>query len=290
MKNRSRSYLAGLVCALFSFGVMCTPVALAAETTPCVVEKISDEKELIAQTAHDSFGLSTENGLIKRAREPLSPSFPTSLDINGGKQVVVDLSQWHDYSFTTNSDGTAVYVATAEGTLVGAIDTTYARTNAGEVIGARLRVEQKSLIIEFANSITGTVHMEYINAAGDENLSLPSYERESFIGIPSGYVYNPAQGWAHDYCTYSPDEFNVAGNKVDFRGPCARHDMCYMKKKCRSKACDVTLRENLKTNCRVQLNALNPLRAVCLATADVYYNAVTAWQNVSGWDSMPRCD
>lgn len=33
----------------------------------------------------------------------------------------------------------------------------------------------------------------------------------------------------HDYCTYVPDEYRTQGPNADFRGPCARHDMCFDK-------------------------------------------------------------
>src|ERR1041385_8356576 len=60
----------------------------------------------------------------------------------------------------------------------------------------------------------------YRSAAQNEAKSEPS---GSFVTIPPNYVYKPALGPLHDYCTDSPDKFpNPIGRDADFRGPCAR--------------------------------------------------------------------
>lgn len=53
------------------------------------------------------------------------------------------------------------------------------------------------------------------------------------VTIPDGYVYKPSLGVLNDYCTTSPDRplighaQTLRQREVDFRGPCARHDLCY---------------------------------------------------------------
>jgi hypothetical protein len=97
-----------------------------------------------------------------------------------------------------------------------------------------------------------------------------------FLDVPPEYVYNPDLGARNDYCTSSPDEFRVPGaENADFRGPCARHDLCYGSGTSHF-TCDNQLRADMRTNCAFQYGALNPLRHTCYRTADVYWAAVVA--------------
>lgn len=97
----------------------------------------------------------------------------------------------------------------------------------------------------------------------------------TFVGIPSNYVYNPKRGSLHDYCTKSPDEFpNPVGKNANFRGPCARHDMCLEARK-PSQGCNNALWSNMVSNCNYTYGVLSPVRAACHKTAHVYWVAVT---------------
>ena len=94
------------------------------------------------------------------------------------------------------------------------------------------------------------------------------------VTVPSNYVYNPKLGSQHDYCTDAPDEFPAPHAKnADFRGPCARHDLCRGTSTKKS-VCDNALRVDLDTNCKYYYGKLNPLRYACETTADVYWAAV----------------
>jgi hypothetical protein len=98
----------------------------------------------------------------------------------------------------------------------------------------------------------------------------------AFVGVPSNYVYAPSRGPLHDYCTKSPDEFpNPVGKNANFRGPCARHDLCLEGGTAR-RTCDSRLRTDLQTNCKATYGRLNPARSACLDTAVIYWAAVTA--------------
>ncbi len=100
-------------------------------------------------------------------------------------------------------------------------------------------------------------------------------ELAAFVGIPSNYVYNPRRGSLHDYCTKSPDEFpNPVGANANFRGPCARHDMCLEARR-PSQGCNNALWSDMVTNCRYTYGVLNPIRQQCINTAHVYWVAVT---------------
>ena len=96
------------------------------------------------------------------------------------------------------------------------------------------------------------------------------------VGVPAEYVYDPALGALHDYCTSSPDEFPApAADNADFRGPCARHDICYGNGSDQF-ACDNSLWSDMVTNCEYQYAWYNPLRAACIDTANIYWVAVVA--------------
>jgi hypothetical protein len=98
----------------------------------------------------------------------------------------------------------------------------------------------------------------------------------TFVGVPSNYVYDPSRGPLHDYCTKSPDEFpNPVGKNANFRGPCARHDLCLGTRTAR-RTCDSRLRTDLQTNCIATYGRFNPARSACLDTALVYWAVVTA--------------
>lgn len=106
------------------------------------------------------------------------------------------------------------------------------------------------------------------------------------VVVPSNYCYDPHTSnhpaW-HDYCTHSPDSiyvssgapFGLGSGTVDFRGPCARHDMCLQSSHSHSK-CDGPLLNNMKTNCSQRFNSYNPARYKCDAVAYTYYLVIKA--------------
>jgi len=97
-----------------------------------------------------------------------------------------------------------------------------------------------------------------------------------FVRVPANYVYKPSLGSLHDYCTSSPDEFpNPVGKNADFRGPCARHDLCYGSRTDK-KHCDVRLLKDMRANCEHAYGRFNPVRQSCYATAGAYFAAVVA--------------
>ncbi len=109
--------------------------------------------------------------------------------------------------------------------------------------------------------------------AGAQAAPTAAASRISKVTVPSNYVYNPRKGSLHDYCTSSPDSYLSA----DFRGPCARHDLCYAKPGNHKKACDATLDVQLSQNCAYAYGSLNPLRYSCINTAHGYWMSVTSF-------------
>jgi hypothetical protein len=98
------------------------------------------------------------------------------------------------------------------------------------------------------------------------------------ITIPSNYVYNPdgPNKSLHDYCTSSPDQFPAPGDNADFRGSCARHDLCYQYHQRSQLGCDNQFGSHLQQECTYQYGSLDPRRGACQNTASVYYAAVVA--------------
>jgi hypothetical protein len=98
------------------------------------------------------------------------------------------------------------------------------------------------------------------------------------ITIPSNYVYNPStthQRTLHDYCSHSPDEFPAPGTNANFRGACARHDMCYQYHQKTQHGCDNQLGTQLAQECTYTYAWYDPRRPACVDTAGVYWLAVT---------------
>lgn len=98
------------------------------------------------------------------------------------------------------------------------------------------------------------------------------------VTVPSGYVYKPNatyQRSLHDYCTSSPDSFPTWGKNANFRGPCARHDMCIQYRQAAHRStCDARLLANLRSECRYTYGWLDPRRGNCLSVASVYWAVV----------------
>jgi hypothetical protein len=98
------------------------------------------------------------------------------------------------------------------------------------------------------------------------------------ITIPKNYKYHPHKGpdiALHDYCTASPDEFPTIGKNANFRGPCARHDMCIQYHQHKRSTCDNNLLANMKSECRYTYkHSYDPRHGACLGTAYLYWTVV----------------
>ena len=97
------------------------------------------------------------------------------------------------------------------------------------------------------------------------------------ITIPKTYQYHPHSGdkALHDYCTASPDKYYTIGKDADFRGPCARHDMCIQYHQHKRSTCDSYLLANMKSECRYTYkHSYDPRHGGCLATAYIYWTVV----------------
>lgn len=173
----------------------------------------------------------------------------------------------------------------------GRVDLFQEIANAGNVnIGGK---DLSALVIDYLHYRLGTVDLtdsDYATGGtleGPQNLSperteIPSYgpmaTGASAVPIPSDYYYVPGAGARHDFCTMSPDYFpSLIGDNADFRGPCARHDMCMDRADANGtgyRPCHGPFRDDLNTVCKAAYSFINPNLADCLSAAAVYHAAV----------------
>ncbi len=183
-----------------------------------------------------------------------------------------------------------ILVKDKSGYVIGVIDSPWAQDASGNSLFTFFQIEGRTLVqtIDASDAGTQPVIAVLMYAGSQTNHDEPNADPEhephgmvgptysTYVGIPTNYVYQPSLGSLHDYCTSSPDEFpNPAGANANFRGPCARHDLCYGGTTDK-KICDVNLREHMRMNCRHSYAWYNPARAACYTTADVYFLAVVA--------------
>lgn len=169
-----------------------------------------------------------------------------------------------------------IFVQDKQGQLIGVIDAAWAQDGKGQPLLTYFTIEGQTLVQTIdtskaaEQSATATLTYTGTHSQTTEDLGVAT---RAYVGIPSNYVYNPRLGSLHDYCTSSPDSFGSA----NFRGPCARHDMCYQAHTAGKRNCDNWLRTDLRSNCEVAYAWYNPVRATCYNTANIYWAAVTAF-------------
>lgn len=173
-----------------------------------------------------------------------------------------------------------IEVVDAKGHVLGAIDAAWAQDESGQSLPTHFQIEGTTLVqVVDARKAVGqvTALLQYTGAS--ETTSGADGSTKAYVGIPSNYVYNlnHPRRTLHDYCTKSPDEFpNPVGANANFRGPCARHDMCFEQRQASQFTCNNRLWSDLKSNCEYTYAWYNPTRQACISTANVYWAAVTA--------------
>jgi hypothetical protein len=183
--------------------------------------------------------------------------------------------------------GGEVLVLTAAGVVVGAYDSPWAADAFGRPLRTTYRVEGARLVqtVRVGRFTRFPITLDPIRSTVGAGQTRDGEEPVTFVGaaarpakvtVPANYVYNPALGVLHDYCTASPDEFPAPGApNADFRGPCARHDLCYAGSTSEF-TCDNRLLADLRQNCAHYYDPHTALLATCRATALVYWAAVVA--------------
>lgn len=245
-KCSSMALAAGFVLAMPLTLVPSTPAQAEEAVSPVAAPKADPDKVLIADSS-----------------APGTYRFPVPVPEGGQLRALVDES----------GDMTEVLVEDSEGTVVGAYDQAWAQDSAGEYVPTSYRIEGDSLVqtVQLEEATSFPVVIDPLYSA----VSPQSGPTPAFVDVPSHYVYNPALGARHDYCTNSPDQFpNPAGSNADFRGPCARHDLCYDDGTISKFTCDNRLLAHMYENCEHEYAWYNPTRPVCKETAEVYWAVV----------------
>lgn len=100
------------------------------------------------------------------------------------------------------------------------------------------------------------------------------------VPIPPEYVYDPnlEPVTLHDYCTKSADEPNIENHQgqqsVDFRGPCAPHDLCYAGTASKD-TCDNGFHDDMVQQCEATFGGdTTGYVERCKAAANTYYIGV----------------
>jgi hypothetical protein len=179
-----------------------------------------------------------------------------------------------------------ILVEDSAGKPVGAYDAPWASDARGRSLATSYRIAGQALIqtVAFDRRTRFPVTIDPVYSTigvhptiGLSTAMFASAGRPSEVTVPANYVYNPALGSFHDYCTLAPDEFPAPGApNADFRGPCARHDLCYEGATTSRFSCDNTLLGNMYRNCEHYYGVFSLLRAACKTTALVYWAAVVA--------------
>lgn len=108
------------------------------------------------------------------------------------------------------------------------------------------------------------------------------------VPIPADYVYDPSlpHSGYHDYCTMSPSYFTTTEINADFRGACARHDMCMEAADARGEGylkCNVDLLTDMSSVCSaVYTGEYASYLPRCLNTARLYHASV----NIAHLDNL----
>lgn len=171
-----------------------------------------------------------------------------------------------------------ILVQDKQGQLIGVIDAAWAQDSSGAPLLSYFTIDGQDLVqtIDTSNAAEKLATVTFTYAGSTSQSTAPGDSgvlSRAYVGIPSNYVYNPRLGSLHDYCTSSPDSYLAA----NFRGPCARHDMCYQAHTAGKLTCDNRLRTDLRSNCADAYAWYNPLRASCYNVANVYWAAVIAF-------------
>lgn len=281
------------IAALLLGAELLTSPAAAAQTAPLRVPVTSMSDEAGSQT------------VLIADPVPLPAGATTSqleLDLPGGCR----LGEGAELTCTDSSFTFTAMIATSDGfsePAVSATDTGVEVTTAepageGELLvpifsPAGLDVDDTASKQMLAELVLGNGTAEAPDTAETAGAppSLAPYaeaiERPEQVTVPSDYIYDPdhEQKALHDYCTWSPD----AWGKADFRGPCARHDMCIEvdlglprpERKERRKICDSTFLDHLVQNCDYGYYDAGVKRRGCRVIAGHYYVAVAGKTAIS---------
>lgn len=99
-----------------------------------------------------------------------------------------------------------------------------------------------------------------------------------YWGCHKSWKYMQWDNWArHDYCTWSADRLVTLGQRANFKGACARHDLCMDTADLKGtsyKGCHVDLFMNMNKICNANYDGAPIRKYDCQTARDVYFIAV----------------
>lgn len=165
------------------------------------------------------------------------------------------------------SDG--VRVLDAKGSTIGTYETAWAADAAAALLPTAYAIDgdvlRQTVAFDAKTVFPVLVQPSYAPAgAGRSTIN-------GVISIPAGYPNPTWRESLRDYCTSAPEWFGEA----DFRGPCARHDVCYHNGVNRP-ACDSVFWGHLLLECQFAYYDVweQIQRGACNAAASTYYAVV----------------
>jgi|CXWL01.1.fsa_nt_gi hypothetical protein len=214
--------------------------------------------------------------LVQLPANGSSISYRHELELPVGVRIRASLDEAGKGAMTEDLE-----VVDAKGRTLGYIDAAWAQDAIGQSLPSYFRIEGNTLVqvVETSKALGDVTALLQYTGVAAESAPTGTTQEKAYVGIPSNYVYNlnHPRKTLHDYCTKSPDEFpNPVGANANFRGPCARHDMCFEQRQASQGTCNNRLWSNLISNCEYTYAWYNPTRQACINTAHVYWVAVTA--------------
>jgi hypothetical protein len=254
-RSITNTIVAGSVAAFTAAATtwLAVPAAAESEPTPIVVGTSS--------------GLDPDKIVVEEQTRQAEYHFP--LDLPTGASLRAE---------TETTDGVeisgAVVLEDSSGMFIGAYDQPLALSADNTLLPSTYRIDGSTLVqtVDFTSADFPVVIDPIYSAPSPSN----SIGVLRFVGVPPHYVYNTDLGLLHDYCSYSPDEFpSATGENANFRGTCARHDLCYGGGTVSKVVYDSRLNADMRDNCNhFYTSGWDPNLAACLATAQVYWAAV----------------
>ncbi|MDO4909384.1 MAG: hypothetical protein Q3962_06010 [Corynebacterium sp.] len=221
---------------------------------------------------------------LNRPRAASSDFHPDEVIPNPTEHFTYDLGLPEGYSLhfaPRDEGGPSAIVWNKDAEIVGEIlEISAYSTRSLDLIPATLSLDESGVLhVDYSEPISGSAYIQYFDVTRPGVVKNGS-GNPLYVSVPADYVYDPQ--WPvvndrarHDYCTHAPDEFWAAINIVaDFRGPCARHDMCYDAEGA-TVACNMDLYRDMLLNCTASLWDDPGNLGVCYSVATAYFAMVT---------------
>lgn len=257
-------------------GTSVAPLVLAESGNLSELPTLSESSEIIDDGVAQFTSFGKFQRLVQLPAGVRSATYHHHLDLPPGVRLQAGRDEAGKRELTGDLE-----VVDARGYTLGFMDAAWAQDTSGRALPSHFRIEGNTLVqvVDLSEALGEVTAVLQYTGIASETVDASGIPAKAYVGIPSNYVYNlnHPRKTLHDYCTKSPDEFpNPVGANANFRGPCARHDMCFEQRQASQFTCNNRLWSNLVSNCEHYYAWYNPVRQSCVNTAHVYWIAVTA--------------